>query len=316
MLNHLLVANFTSADLSDGLWERLRGTAATVTVLDRDSEDFETALGDADGLILRLGMAADTALFDAAPQLKYIGMYGTGYGRIDTVEASRRKIVVTNVADYSTESVAELTVALALLVRRNLAAELARASTGNVDETDFPGRDLATLSFGIVGAGHIGSRVVRILSAGFGSQVRYWSRQPKPELDELPKVNYAELDEVLDSDVVSLHLAATAGTEGILNARRIQALPNGATLLNTGPNELVDLDAVLTRAASGELTFVMDHADELDASTRARLLATPHTVVLPPIGYATTEADTRKQTILVENVEKYLAGTPSNWVNP
>jgi lactate dehydrogenase-like 2-hydroxyacid dehydrogenase len=116
---NILMLNFTDSDLQPDLWERL-GQIGDITRSSPDSPDLEAQLETAEALLLKLGMGADTALIDRAPNLRYIGMLGTGYGRIDTQHAAERGIVVTNVADYSTEGVAEFTVAVLLEHLREL----------------------------------------------------------------------------------------------------------------------------------------------------------------------------------------------------
>jgi lactate dehydrogenase-like 2-hydroxyacid dehydrogenase len=323
MFEKLILTNFTQEDLSDALWERLGRAAREVKIVRRTEDEaaFRQEVSSADGIILRLGMGADSSFQDATPNLRYIGMFGTGYGRIDTEHAKSRGIVVTNVADYSTQSVAELVVGMSLRVLRNLCEEEEHAASSAMDwknaDTTFVGRDLGALTVGVVGAGFIGRRVIQIMAQGFGARVLYSSRQPKSELNDLDGVQHMSIEDVLaTSDLITLHLAANADTEHILDASRIDAIRSGGILVNTAPNELLDLDAVIRRCADGTLTFAMDHADELDASSRSKLLGTPNVHVYPPIGYATAEAAARKCEVLVSNVESFLAGNPHNHVNP
>lgn len=315
-LSQLVIARGTHETLSRAIWSRLQGTAAEVVLVDaNDPAAFRSSLEAADGVILQLGMLADRAFFDCAPNLRYLGMYGTGYGRIDLGVATDRGVTVTNVAGYCTESVAELVIGAALMVYRDLEFEHQRGLRDDFNDTQSPGRDLAALRIGVVGAGLIGRRVVEILSLGFGSRVSYWNRTRRPEI-ESSTVRFLELADLLKtSDLVSVHLAGNAGTQRLLNSELVAMLPAGSLLISTSPNEVVDLDAVLARCRSGSLRFVMDHADELVDSTRAILLTTPNIILLPPIGYATREVVQRKEEVLVENLESFLAGSPRNQVN-
>lgn len=316
MLERVIFTGFTESDLSGELWQRVHTVVRDVICIPLTDPAFAEHLSTADGLILRLGMKADRGLQDEAPNLRYIGMYGTGYGGIDTAAASARGVTVTNVADYSTESVAEFVVAMVLDNLRNLYAERRRAADGDVAETEFEGRDLRSLRFGVLGAGHIGRRVLELVHQGFGSEIAYWSRTRRPDLEAELGAAYLEPEELLAStDVVSLHLAWNPETTEFLDATRVGQLSSGSILVNTAPNEILDLTAVSDRCQRGELTFSMDHADELSHEDRQRLLDTPHVSVYPPIGYATREASRRKQEILVENIEAFLDGAPKNKVN-
>lgn len=316
MLNKVVFTGFAESDLQEMLWQRIAFVAKEIKRIDRDDPNYSTELKDADGLILRLGMSADAELMNGAPNLRYIGMYGTGYGRIDTSTARERGIVVSNVADYSTESVAELVVGMALDVLRDLANEQGRAKKGNVDETSFVGRDLRSLTVGVVGAGFIGQRVISLFSEGFGSRVFYWSRTRRQNI-ESERVAYTDLKQLIETaDLVSLHLAANEETNRILTPAFIEQLKRGAVLVNTAPNELVDLDAIKERCSEGTLTYCMDHADEFEPSEFDSLRSTPNMHIYPPIGYATKEATERKAKILVENMEAFVSGSPQNHVNP
>lgn len=319
MFDKLVLANLTPDSFPDAIWSRIQASAREVVSVERGPDDaaLKAALADADGLIVKVGETANAQLQDSATNLRYIGMHATGFGGIDISHAMMRGIVVTNVPDYSTESVAELAIILAEIMARNVFQERDRARSGDVTDTEFVGRDLSTLTFGVVGAGYIGQRVVQRLQS-YDSEVLYWSRNKKSNLDNSNLARHVELDELLQAaDIVSLHLAASA--ENLINAGRIAKLRDGAILVNTAPNEILDLGAVFDRCQQGSLRYAMDHADELKADQPGlfeRMQNTPNVEYLPPIGYATAEASARKPEILVENIEAFLAGSPIHHVNP
>ena len=312
----LVFANFDDATLSGDLWDRVRSCADEVVLVSADSPEYLSSIAGADGLVLRLGMSADASLLSGAPQLRYIGMLGTDFGRIDIEEARTREIVVANIADYSTASVAEFSLGMALDLFRDFSAERHRASTGDLGETLHLGRELASLNVGVVGTGNLGQHVARLYAAGIGSSVSYWSRNRRPGLEEELGIEYLPLDELAaHSDLLSVNLALNPETEGILDADLIRSLPLGAGLINTSPNELVDLEVVLERCESGAIRYASDHGDELSAPMLARAQQTPNVYLYPPLGFATQEASRRKLEILVSNIEAFLAGAPTNHVN-
>lgn len=316
VLTRLVFVSFAEHELSAASWERIGHLAKDIVRVEREGTDLASALRRADGLILRLGMSADASLQDLAPKLRYIGMFGTGYGRIDVEHARQRGIVVTNVANYATESVAELVIGMALGAVRNLFSEQQRAELGDVDETRRDGRNLGSLTVGVVGAGYIGMRVMRLMSDGFGARVLYWSRQRKREVEDEGRASFRPLPDLMDSsDLVSLHLASNQDTAGLIGSALLDRLRDSAVLINTAPNEILDLDSVIERCAAGTLRFAMDHADELPPLEFDRLRTTPNVSIFPPIGYATREAHEGKYEILISNMESFLAGTPTNVVN-
>ena len=257
-------------------------------------------------------MSADAQFQDACPILKYLGVYSTGYGRIDVQHARSRGIAVTNVADYSTDSVAELVVGIAIAELRNLSREQARAANGDVSETSFQGRTLRSMTIGVIGMGHIGTRLAKVMAEGFGSTVLYWSRHRR-EAIESSLIKFTDLDELFaQSDVISIHLAANSLTEGLVNKQRIARLKSGAILINTAPNDIVDLEAVFSSCRDGSLRYAMDHADELSYLNYSDLRATPNVTIYPPIGYATRDATEKRQEMLISNIESYIEGQFQN----
>jgi phosphoglycerate dehydrogenase-like enzyme len=316
-LARLVFANFEPTSLSDDLWERARRCADDLVLISADSPEYRSVVERADGLILRLGMSADADFLARASELRYLGMFGTDYGRIDIEAARQRGVVVSNIADYSTASVAEFALGMALDLFRDFSVERQRAGAGDLDETRFVGRELSSLKVGIVGAGNLGRHVARILSRGIGADVSYWSRTRRPGFEADAAVTYRPLDElVAQSDLLSVHLALNGATEGILDARLVRSLPPGAGLVNTAPNELLDVGEVLARCEAGDLRFATDHGDELTSRVLVQALRTANVFIYPPIGYATGEAARRKTEVLVANIEAFLAGAPTNHVNP
>jgi phosphoglycerate dehydrogenase-like enzyme len=95
------------------------------------------------------------------------------------------------------------------------------------------------------------------MAQALGAEVGYWSRHRK----DASGFRYQDLDELLaEADFVSVNLALTTQTRGILDAERIAALSTGAVLVCTAPLDLLDLDALRKRAAAGELRVVLNHA--------------------------------------------------------
>jgi glycerate dehydrogenase len=313
-LNKLLMLNFSESDLEDQYWQRLRLIGDEVVLLAEDDPQLDEHLATADALFLKLGMSAAQDRIDAAPNLRYIGMLGTGYGRIDTAYATSKGIAVCNVADYSTEGVAEFVFACLLSHLRDLERARAQAKSGDYSEATFTGSEIGGKVFGVVGLGHIGMRVAKLASDGFGSTTIYWSRSPKQIEDAA--IASTELNDLLTTaDIVSLHLEYNPETEKFIDRDAIMALRPGTVVINTAPMEIVDVDALNERLAAGDITFILDHSDELSDSDAARLALHKNCIMYPPIGYTTVEATAAKQDIYVANAENFLKGEPTNQVN-
>jgi len=120
---------------------------------------------------------------------------------------------------------------------------------------------------------------------------------------------------LFECDFISLHLAFNKETELFLSEARIKKIKPGAMLLNLAPNELVDYNALEKRLASGDIVYIMDHADELTLEQAKGLSQYKNCIMYPPIGITTKEAMANKQEIFVENIKSFPKGSPINKVN-
>lgn len=248
------------------------------------------------------------------PQLKYIGVLATGYATIDYEYAKLKKIVVSNVPGYATESVAEYVFALILEHLHDLEKAKQIARKGDFSGDGFSSFEIKGKQFGIIGMGRIGMKVAEI-ALGFRAKVIYWSRNRKKDMEK-KGVRYESIDTLISkSDFLSLHLNRTKETENIINEKRIIAIKKGTIFINVAPMELINLPALERRLRKGDLTFIFDHPDEMDKKDVQKLAQNRNCIVYPPIGFVTKEARVLKQEIFVSNIENFLKGKSSNQVN-
>lgn len=111
-LQKLVCLGFTGSELEDSYWKELDELVEKRVLVAGEAEVENNT--DADGLLVKLGAKVPKELIDKLPNLKYIGMLGTGYGGIDTTYATSKHITVTNIADYATEGVAGLLLVFSL----------------------------------------------------------------------------------------------------------------------------------------------------------------------------------------------------------
>jgi lactate dehydrogenase-like 2-hydroxyacid dehydrogenase len=308
----MIVTGATKGDISSDYWKQINQLTGEVVFI--GSEDLATLEKncDIDCLISKFN-PVDKHMIDMFPNLKYIGVYATGYGKIDTEYAKKKAITVTNVPGYSTESVAELVFGLILEELREISRAKSSSKSGNYSEEGFTATEIKGKTFGILGLGRIGTRVAELAST-FGAKVLYWSRNKKKLRDK--SIKYASMSRVVSqSDILSLHLALCDGTEGILDKKLINSIKKGALVVNTAPMELVDLSALEKRLAKRDITFVLDHSDEMEAGDLKRLKKYENCIIYPPIGYISKEASIAKQEIFVSNLKGFLKGKPDNIVN-
>ena len=187
------------------------------------------------------------ALLRACPDLTDIVFLGTGASSyIDLRAAAAQGITVHTIRDYGSRSVAEHALALALSAARNVARmdrELRAGHWQPRQGTELGGRVLS-----VIGAGPIGREMIR-LGAAFGMTVLAWSRSG---VDPALPCRATDLDAALaEGDVVSLHLALTAETRGLIDARALGLMKPGAILVNTARGGVIDESALIAALEAG-----------------------------------------------------------------
>ncbi len=301
-------------------WDRLK-SLGEVTVYDRTSpsEIIERSAGAE--ILLTNKTIIDRDIIEKLPDLRYIGVLATGYNVVDTVAASEKEIVVTNIPSYSTDSVAQMVFSLLLAITNNVEHYTADNRAGrwsrNADFCywDSPLTELSGKTFGIVGFGNIGSKVAKIALA-FGMKVLAFSSKPA---DALTKgVRKAEnLDQLLsESDVLSLHCPLTDSTKHLINASTLAKMKPSAILINTGRGPLVDETALAEALNTGAIRGAGVDVLSCEPPTFDNpLLYARNCYTTPHLGWATVEARQRLMDIAVANVANFIEGTPTNVVN-
>lgn len=271
-------------------------------------------------LILTNKAVLTADIMDQLPELKYIGVLATGYDVIDVDAATQRGIIVTNIPSYSTESVVQMAWShiLNILNHTDYYAQVNRKGKWTLSKNfcyiDFPHHEMAGLTIGIVGLGHIGIRMVHVALA-FGMKVLAVTSKPQ---ESLPNgVLKVELNELLShSDIISLHCPLNANTKHMINYTSLRLMKSSAILINTGRGELVNEQELADALSDGIISaYGADVLTVEPASTNCPLLPLPNCYLTPHIAWATIEARQRVIDIGTENIRAFLNGTPINVVN-
>lgn len=245
------------------------------------------------GLLTLLTRRVGAAEMDRLPSLRVVANMAVGYDNVDVDAARSRGIAVTNTPDVLTEATAELTWALILAVARRVGEGERLVRSGRWTgwgPTQLMGTALTGKLLGLVGAGRIGRAVGR-RAAAFGMRVAYWGRSRREDWERECGAQWVEdLASLAEqADVLSLHLASTSGTRGLVDGALLDRMKRHAILINTARGDIVDEPALVERLVTGRLRAGLDvFADE--PAVPEPLLTLENVVVLPHIGSATREA--------------------------
>jgi len=272
-------------------------------------------VADADVIVLDYSrLTAD--VLAGCNRLKVICFLGIGYkDYIDVDDATKRGISVNYTPDYGSTSVAEHTLALLLALARNMLRSYNSTREGRWDPVSFKGMELKGKTMGIVGLGPIGLEVAR-LACGIGMSIIGWTRTPdrRGESYGLEPVELKEL--FRNADVVSLHLAHTHETEGIIDRELLCSMKERALFINTSRAALVDNGALIELLQEGRIGgAAVDVFEEEPVPVDHPLLHLNNVVITPHIGFNTYEAGSNQLNIAIDNLKAYLRGEKRNSVN-
>jgi glyoxylate reductase len=247
----------------------------------------------------------------AAPSLRIVANFAVGYDNVDLDACRSRGVFVTNTPGVLTNATAELALALTLAAARRLGeaeTDLRAGRWQGWDPGDRLGLELSGATFGVVGLGRIGRRYAELVT-GFGGQVLYTSRTPKPDADRELGATRVTLEELLrGADVVSLHVPATPQTAGLIGEPELAAMRPHAVLVNTARGALVDSAALARALGAGEIGAAGLDVYEHEPQVPKALLDAPGCVLLPHIGSATTRARDAMATLVADNVLAAIDG--------
>lgn len=284
------------------------------TVLyDKTLVDYPAALhrvlSDADAIIIRNRTQIDTALLDAAPNLRAVGRLGVGLDNIDLKGCAARGIAVLPATGANTLSVAEYVIAAALSLTRGAYASNAAMIAGEWPRTALIGGEISGKIMGLIGYGEI-ARAVADRAAALGMTLI--AHDPRlPEGDPAwAKAENASLDDVLSrADVISLHVPLTDSTRNMIGTNALARMKPTALLINTARGGTVDeaaLAAALRAGTLGGAALDVFETEPLTAEAAQKFDGIVPLILTPHIAGVTTPANIRVSAVTVENVIKHL----------
>jgi len=213
-------------------------------------EDKSSEISDASVISTFIYSTLTAEVLSRFPNLKFITTRSTGYDHIDLKYCKEKGIVVVNVPSYGAHTVAEHTFTLILAISRKLIPTVDRSRKGDYSLDGLRGFDLAGKTIGVIGAGKIGSKVIKLAQA-YEMNVLVFTEHKEQDTDNL---HYVPLDELLSSsDIITLHVPHTTETHHLINRENIKKFKQGSILINTARGPLVETQAILEGLESGIL---------------------------------------------------------------
>lgn len=288
------------------------------------ARDLPGRIAGFDALVVR-STKVTSEVFAAADRLALVIRAGAGTNTIDTAAAAARGVLVANVPGRNAAAVAELTLGLLLALDRRIPDNVADLRNGHWDKKRYGQADgLLGSTMGIIGLGSIGLAVAE-RAVAFGIQVQAVARPGRPahveeRAEELGITLRDSLaDVVASSDIVSLHVASSEATRGMVDDAFLAQMRAGAILLNTSRGDVVDEDALLKALDAGLVRAGLDvFADEPGSGSAAwtsPLAQHPDVVATHHIGASTRQAQRAVAAGVVEIVDAFADGEARNCVN-
>lgn len=301
------------------------------TLVDVDLYDRTTYSYDEIDLVIERAKDADVILtnktpiskkaIENLPKLKYIGMLSTGFDVIDVKVAKERNILVTNIPSYGTDTVSQFAIGLLLEICHHIGSHNDLVKSGKWTNNEdwcfwkYPLIELSGKTMGIIGYGRIGQATGRIAQA-FGMKVVAYDQYQNKELEN-ENMRYVDLDELYKrADVITLHCPLTEENRCIINKESISKMKDGVIILNNSRGPLIherDLADALNSDKVGGAALDVVSTEPIKEDNP--LLTAKNCIITPHISWATKEARQRLFNTVVENLQNFLEGNPTNVIN-
>ena len=284
---------------------------------DTTNEELPGRIQGAD-IIVTKEMPVSAEMIQRFPEsVKLICEAGTGYNNIDLEAARKKGITVCNIPAYSTERVAHTAIMLILNLSSTMQVQMKMLANGNHDNftknLQVPHVEVNGKTLGVIGAGHIGKKVIKIAQA-LDMNILVYTRTPG---EDEKGIRYVSLKELLEhSDYVSLHCPLTESTKHMINKETLKLMKPSAFIINTSRGALIDEAALIEALKNGKIAGAGLDVQETEPPKETSPLYTMENVLLTPhMGWKGLETRKRLVSILADNIKNFLAGNPKNVVS-
>ncbi len=315
-MNIIILDGFT-LNPGDISWESIE-TLGIVKIYNRTSPNqvIERCM-DAEIILTNKVVISDETM-EQLPRLKYIGILATGINVVAIDSATKRGIVVTNIPDYSTNSVAQHTMALILELINKVGKHDTDIRAGGWKKRHDFSYTLTTITelsgknMGILGWGKIGKKVAGIALA-FGMHVLVHSSYP----DDSKKVAFTGLGELFEnSDILTIHTAFTEDKMGMVDRKLLQLMKTDAILINTSRGQIINDSDLARYLNEGKIRGAgIDVFEKEPPGDDHPLLSAKNCLLTPHIAWTSKEARLKLMKITASNILAFINGNPVNQVN-
>ena len=292
--------------------------SSDVTVYDDTTEQQLSERIQGANIIVTKEMPVSAEMIQKFPEsVKLICEAGTGYNNIN-LEATRKKgITVCNIPSYSTERVAHTAIMMILNLSSAMQVQMKMLACGNHDNftrnLQVPHVEVNGKTLGIIGAGHIGRKVIQIAQA-LDMNILVYTRTPR---EDEKGIRYVSLEELLkNSDYVSMHCPLTESTKHMINKESLSLMKPSAFIINTSRGALIDEAALIEALENGTIAGAGLDVQETEPPEEASPLYTMDQILLTPhMGWKGLETRQRLGSILADNIKQFMEGNPINVVS-
>ena len=280
-------------------------------------EEIPERIKDADVILCNKSSMSEKNL-SGAKNLKYMGLFATGYNNVDLEYTRKHGITVCNAGSYSTEAVAQHVFAFILHYYNTISRydEFVK-NKGWINTNKFSPfmemKELFGKTIGIIGYGSIGQKVAVIANA-FGMNVLAYSRSALKEKIQSDEVTYAAVDEILGkSDIVTIHCPLNKDSEKMCNKEFFTKMKKDSFFINTSRGGVVNQEDLMWALNNNVIQYAaLDVIEKEPMPEDCKLIETKNLVITPHAAWAPLETRERLIKIVSKNLQKWVAGTPIN----
>jgi D-3-phosphoglycerate dehydrogenase len=295
--------------IADGGLQRLRDAGHEVDVQEGLSPDeLLSAIVGAHALIIRSATQVTAEVLAAGTDLIAVGRAGIGLDNVDVAAATERGVMVVNAPQSNTLSAAEHTMALLLAQARNVPQASAALKEGRWERSKWTGVELSDKTLGIIGLGRIGKLVAQRALA-FGMKLVAYDPFVSEDRARQLSVELLPLDDLIArSDFITLHLAKTPETAGLIGAELLKKAKPSLRVINVARGGIIDEAALADAIREGRVAGAGIDVFAKEPCTDSPLFELDSVVVTPHLGASTEEAQDKAGDTIADMVELALAG--------